>query len=184
MTALTQLSLTVRQPALDKGLALPKVQLLRLLKVDLGFLSTLQAPKLQAIQGNVLSDGSGVGKVQVNLGEVEMGVQQQVALLEECARGVLRRCNRLVLGCTCKNSTDGKLVAALQALGKSWQPDASLVDGSSPHVQFSAPSSMVSKTGAASKAAAGGWHLTVPELPCSREALAALPQGLTHLNLG
>jgi hypothetical protein len=179
MTSLTHLSLTASQQTLDKGLHLPGVQVLRLFRVDMGFLNTLHAPKLQALQG-----GSGVGSVALNLG-VGVGLGQQVALLEQCARGVLSRCNRLALECTCKTPLGDLAAAALQALGRCWRPDPSLVNGSAPHVQIPAPSTKVSRTGAAAAAAAaGGWYLKVPQLSCSREALVALPKGLTHLHLG
>jgi hypothetical protein len=184
MTALAQLSLSLSQPALHQGLYLPGVQLLRLSSVDLGFLGSLDAPKLQAIQGNVwhLESGtSGVSRVIVTLQANKDSLKQEAVLLEQCAKGVLRKCNRLMLRGTQK-STEKGTSAALQALGRWWRPDPSLVDGSSPHVQIPAPAEVAKRAGAATTAA-DGWYLICSQLPSSREALAALPQGLTRLEL-
>jgi hypothetical protein len=185
MPSVTQLSITLSQPSVNDGLHLPGVQLLRLAAVDLGFLATLSAPQLQSIQGNVWhleSGSSGVSRVIVTLGTEGPSAKQQAALLEQCAQGVLGRCNRLMLR-GAKKCPESLVMSALQVLGKWWRPEPGLVDGSSPHVHIPAPAEVMIRPRAEGVAVADGWFLILSALPLSRKAMAALPQGVTRLEL-
>jgi hypothetical protein len=105
---------------------------------------------------------------------------------------VLKCCNRLTLTTLrlfslrgpslTRPVTSPALTSALQALGRSWRPDASLVDGSSPHMQHAYKTYGRVVTGWDPPPPAG-WHLRLSDLECSRALLAMLPQGLTHLVL-
>jgi hypothetical protein len=110
--------------------------------------------------------------------------QQELRQLSEalehcCTQGVLRHCNRLSLFPRVRSTSQAVTSAVLQTLGRWWRPDPSLVDGSSPFSRINAHTSH----NCTPAGTVNGWNLALGELPLSREALAALPQGLTHLEL-
>jgi hypothetical protein len=200
MAGLTQLVLSTGQRGLANGLRLPGVKLLKVFVAHLGFLATLQAPQVQALQSYSDTHVQPGFRLQLPGGDVDDEQQEaELAMLQRCAQGVLKHCNHLrVLGNSCPSrfqtlmeavqedtsykTTAEVTTAALQALGKWWCPDPSLVDGSLLHVQSSAAS-----TGGVREAReaerAGGWRLELYGLPLTQSALAALPQGLTYLDL-
>jgi hypothetical protein len=197
MTGLTQLELTMPQTAGQQTvvrhvvdghtlmqlvqparpqppLHLSGVQLLKIVGgAHLFFLDSLIAPQLQFIRrtstllSSMLSDTTLLNSTVVCLDQVG-GPDQQAALMERCAQGVFRCCSHLAL--LAPTASSAEVSSALEALGKYWRPDPSLVDGSSPHVQDQA-------------AASAGWHLALINLPINWSSLAALPQGLTRLSL-
>jgi hypothetical protein len=160
---------------------MPKVTIHKNPYTDLGFLETLKAPQLRSLQG-FCSEELGVHALQVTLPRYQEQEQQAVACLERCTRGVLRHCNRLRLMGWCSSTEEGAL-AALQVLGRGWRPDLSLVDGSHPLVKAEAGSSTSGSRSARMSETADGWHLELKDVHLSESALAALPQGLTHLEL-
>jgi hypothetical protein len=105
------------------------VQLLELGHTDWEFLGTgLHGPQLK-----VLRRGTEVycctSDLALELEEPD-DAEQQLALVERCAKGALRYCNHLSLySCQPEPET---VAAVLQALGRWWRPDPSLVDGSHP----------------------------------------------------
>jgi hypothetical protein len=101
--------------------------------------------------------------------------------VERCARGVLRYCNRLHLTSDLLNPEPGTVDVTLQVLGRWWRPDPSLVDGSSPLIQASAGEDDAVVRDPVT--AAGGWHLRLKGMPLSNAVKAAVPQGLTHVEL-
>jgi hypothetical protein len=156
-------------------LHLPSVRLLELGLTDWGFLDTgLHAPQLRVLRRDRSSD------VVIWLEEPE-DVQHLTALVERCARGALKCCTRLALSPGPQEPEPETVTAVLGALGRWWRPDPSLVDGSHPVLQASARDDDEAGVGPAT--GAGGWRLSLRELLVSRAALAALPQGLTHLEL-
>jgi hypothetical protein len=184
VTSLTKLVLTRQQPQLSTGLHLPGVKVLWVKSTDIDFLSTLQASHLQHLQGYAPESFEPTIELDLPLGN-QKRVQQQAALLERCARGALRHCNHLQICGRLDHLTPELAVADLQAIGRCWRPDPSLVDGSSPHLQPDLASTDVSasREETAAQQAEGGWELTLEQFPCTKAALAALPQGLTRLKL-
>jgi hypothetical protein len=114
-------------------------------------------------------------------------VQQQAVLLGRCARGPLRHCNLLQICGPHDYLTPQLAVADMQALGKWWRPEPSLIDGTSPHLQpgpvLASTSINASSEERAAHQSEGGWELRLEQFPCTKAALAALPQGLTRLGL-
>jgi hypothetical protein len=185
MTSLTKLVLTRSQPPLPSGLHLPGVKVLSLVSGGLDLPSTLRAPRLEHLQGYAPASFEPTFRFGLPACDQEQ-LQQQAVLLERCARGALRHCNHLeIFGCGIW--TEELAVAYMQALARCWRPDPSLIDGSSPHLQpepvLASSSFSASSEGRAAQQSRGGWELTLEMFPCTKAALAALPQGLTRLGL-
>jgi hypothetical protein len=174
VTSLTKLETSRQQPWLPSGLRLPGLKVFSTEGAGLDFLTALEAPNLQHLRGRSPTDPF---SLSMQVGDAKR-VQRQAVLLEQCARGPLRCCNRLEIWGSCRRGRDGVAVVDMQALGKYWRPDPSLVDSSSPHVQ---PGSSGARAGA--QPPAGGWHLTREAIDCTKATLAALPKGLTRLEL-
>jgi hypothetical protein len=175
LVSVTQLC--IRRYALRTPVTLPGVQLLRLWSADLGVLASgLDAPQLRALVGTATTAGNSLCIPVYEPADA----QQQVALVERCARGALRCCNRLLL--TPFGDVEPETVAAvLQTLGSWWLPDPSLVDGSSPLIQASAGDGDAGVEDPVT--AVAGWHLRLKGMPLSNAVKAAVPQGLTHVEL-
>jgi hypothetical protein len=104
--------------------------------------------------------------------------------MARCTQGVLKCCNRLTLTTlrlfthrapsATRLETSGAMRAALPALGRSWRPDASLVDGSSPHMQHRYKTYGTLVTGR-EPAPPAGWELGLWDITYSRAMLADLP---------
>jgi hypothetical protein len=200
MTSVTQLQLSsqFKQPMEApagmqgmRGLHLPHVQLLKLGMATPGFLDYIIAPQLQVICGRVWHRASLVSTSVLHLtledaGSRDSGCEPLPAKMARFAQGILGCCNRLSIK-GAQSTTATEATAVMKALGRWWRPGESLVDGSHPLSQLqesdkysSSSSSPSAEVGAQ---AADGWHLELSHLPCSRAALAALPQGLTRLEL-
>jgi hypothetical protein len=180
LVTVTQLGINSDYFQTGNALHLPGVQLLRLHHVDWGFLdSGLHAPQLRALMGTATKAGDSNGLV-IPMDEPDE-VLEHMDLVERCAKGVLRHCNRLHLTSDLLNPEAETVNVTLQVLGSWWLPDPSLVDGSSPLIQASAGDGDAGVEDPVT--AAGGWHLRLSDVYLTRVALAALPQGLTHLEL-
>jgi hypothetical protein len=194
MTSLTHLELTSAyyQPEVPR-LVLPHICLLRADSFELRCLDSLVAPQLQALQGGTresMSDGVCPFTVYLREGE---DAEQQAAMLERCAAGVLRHCNSLSVGRQrgqLSGTTSVTVTAALKVLGKHWRPNPSLVDGTSPFTDVSGVAAAAAAAAAAADeeedrgtavAPKAGWNLALSWLPYNRAALACLPQGVNQL---
>jgi hypothetical protein len=186
MAGLTQLVVNTRQQALAGGLTLPRVQVLKVRRAELRFTAALRAPQLRLLQGYSDMPVRPVFRLQLPGGDLstkQQGGAPPLTMLEQCAQGVLRCCNSLGIEGN-DGISDNTAEAALQVLGRAWRPDPSLVDGSSPHGE--AQNDADNRTGvrkARRPEGSDGWRLELRAWQLSRRALAALPQGLTHLEL-
>jgi hypothetical protein len=193
MQQLTELDTYDTRKSPGAGLVLPGVQILRVRKVDLSFLDSLVAPQLQVLQGGVGATSDG----QPHLCTMVLHIKglhppvQQAAALERCMQGVMRHCNHLEL-CFPKHHSAAStpsdesprrraavLTTGFQILSRCWRPDPNLVDGSSPLN----PLRLAGGSNARVASVSGGWGLTLSEADVTSSVAAALPPGLTYLNL-
>jgi hypothetical protein len=175
------------------GLVLPGVQVLRVVEVDLSFLDSLVAPKLQVLQGGV---GSTINVQPYHLNAVSLDIDesdppfQQAAVLERCMQGVMRHCNHLELCFPHQLYADDPpseldsgraavVTSVVQILSRCWRPDPHLVDGSSPLN----PLRLAGGHNAPAASASCGWGLTLCSAVVTSSIVAALPQSLTYIHL-
>jgi hypothetical protein len=193
MQQLTELDITDSSYPLNPlaALLLPGVEMLRARWVDLSFLDSLVAPRLQVLQGGLGSTKDGQPLLYTMVLDIQQLYPpfQQAAALERCMQGVMRHCNQLELcfpGQACAagaHSKSGNLRAVVtsvvQILSRCWRPDPNLIDGRSPLN----PLRLAGGRNAPVASVSGGWGLTLCHAVVNSSVAAALPQSLTYINL-